>query len=284
MAKQPFIIGLRRIGDRRKSPRHRLLRRRPLLEAETLDLLGEYGIATPARGLAETLEEAIAAADRIGYPVALKTAEGHAHKTERRGVALGLENSDALARSYAELSRRLGPRVLVQAMAEPGVEIALGAVDDPQFGPFVMVAAGGSMIELIGASFKATAGTHQIGATFLATNFAPLLDLDKHFMRSTVQTGPTPGYTFFPHVGTLRIEGPFNATAAKDSPSRRKIFVCTPKTASEETAPPPPRLRRGRVEARKRSWRAKTDARGGSSRIWRLTPSVVLRRRPTSAS
>src|SRR5688572_31016955 len=49
--------------------------------------------------------------------------------------------------------------------------------------------------------FKTTAGTHTIGATFLATNFAPLLDLDKHFMRSTVQTGPTPGYTFFPHVG-----------------------------------------------------------------------------------
>ena len=73
--------------------------------------------------------------------------------------------------------------------------------------------------------FKTTAGTHTIGATFLATNFAPLLDLDKHFMRSTVQTGPTPGYTFFPHVGTMRIEGPFNATPAKDSPSRRKIFV-----------------------------------------------------------
>src|SRR5262245_37113151 len=83
---------------------------------------------------------------------------------------------------------------------------------------------------------KTTAGTHAIGATFLATNFAPLLDLDKHFMRDTVQTGPTPGYTFFPHVGTMRIEGPFNATAAKDSPSRRKIFVCAPKTAAEETA------------------------------------------------
>jgi hypothetical protein len=83
--------------------------------------------------------------------------------------------------------------------------------------------------------FKTTAGGHLIGATFLATNFAPLLDLDKHFMRSTVQTGPTPGYTFFPHVGTIRIEGPFNATPAKDSPSRRKVFVCTPKTAAEET-------------------------------------------------
>ncbi len=84
--------------------------------------------------------------------------------------------------------------------------------------------------------FKTTAGTHMVGATFPATNFAPLLDLDKHFMRSTVQTGPTPGYTFFPHVGTIRIEGPFDATPAKDSPSRRKIFVCTPKTTAEETA------------------------------------------------
>jgi hypothetical protein len=83
--------------------------------------------------------------------------------------------------------------------------------------------------------FKTTAGTHLVGATFLATNFAPLLDLDKHFMRSTVQTGPTPGYTFFPHVGTMRIEGPFGATPAKDSPSRRKIFTCTPKMAAEET-------------------------------------------------
>ena len=84
--------------------------------------------------------------------------------------------------------------------------------------------------------FKTTAGRHVIGATYLATNYAPLLDLDRHFMRSTVQTGPTPGYTFFPHVGTIRIEGPFNATPAKDTPSRRKVFICTPKTAAEETA------------------------------------------------
>src|SRR5688572_24489060 len=84
--------------------------------------------------------------------------------------------------------------------------------------------------------FKTTAGKHTIGATYLATNFAPLLDLDRHFMRSTVQTGPTPGYTFYPHVGTIRIEGPFNGTPAKDSASRRKIFICTPKTAAEETA------------------------------------------------
>jgi hypothetical protein len=83
---------------------------------------------------------------------------------------------------------------------------------------------------------KTTAGSHEVGVTFLATNFAPVLDLDQHFMRSTLQTGPTPGFTFFPHVGTVRIEGPFNATHAKDSPSRRKIFVCEPKGAADEAA------------------------------------------------
>ena len=59
------------------------------------------------------------------------------------------------------------------------------------------------------ARVKTTAGPHMVGATFLATNFAPVLDLDQHFMRDTLQTGPTPGFTFFPHVGTVRIEGPF---------------------------------------------------------------------------
>lgn len=83
--------------------------------------------------------------------------------------------------------------------------------------------------------FKTTAGPHKIGATFLATNFAPLLDMNIHPMRTTVQTGPTPGYTFFPHVGSIHIEGPFNATVATDSASRRKIFTCKPTPATEAT-------------------------------------------------
>ncbi len=83
--------------------------------------------------------------------------------------------------------------------------------------------------------FKTTAGPHQIGATFLATNFAPLLDMNIHPARTTVQTGPTPGYTFFPHVGSIHIEGPFDAKMATDSASRRKIFTCKPTSAATET-------------------------------------------------
>ncbi len=84
--------------------------------------------------------------------------------------------------------------------------------------------------------FKTTAGLHPVGVTFPQTNLAPILDLDRHFTRSTVQTGPTPGYTFFPHVGTVRIEGPYSATPATDSPSRRKIFVCRPDASERGSA------------------------------------------------
>jgi len=84
--------------------------------------------------------------------------------------------------------------------------------------------------------FNATAGGHALGVTFLATNFAPVLDFDRHFTRDTLQTGPTPGFTFFPHVGTVRIEGPFNASPAKDSSPRRRMFVCRPSSPADETA------------------------------------------------
>ncbi len=64
--------------------------------------------------------------------------------------------------------------------------------------------------------FKTTAGLHRVGVTFLQTNLAPILDLDQHFARSTVQTGPTPGYTFFPHVGYCANRGPVRGNAGRE--------------------------------------------------------------------
>jgi hypothetical protein len=136
------------------------------------------------------------------------------------GDRLGLMNWQGGGRFGATAPNCGGRAAPVQRSGQAGPEASFGG-------------RGGTPMRV---RFKATAGTHMVGATFPATNFAPLLDLDRHFMRSTVQTGPTPGYTFFPHVGTIRIEGPFSATKATESPSRRKIFTCTPKNAAEETA------------------------------------------------
>jgi acyl-CoA synthetase (NDP forming) len=119
-----------------------------LLEPEALALLADYGIPT-ARTLAATdLDGVLGAAGSLGYPVALKTATA-SHKTEVGGVVLGLEDGDALSAAYGEMAKRLGPAATVQEMAVPGVEMALGVVSDPQFGPLVMVSAGGILIETL---------------------------------------------------------------------------------------------------------------------------------------
>lgn len=117
-------------------------------EMEGLALLADYGIpTTPARGAA-SLDAAMSAADEVGWPVALKTA-GVQHKSDVGGVVLGLADAKALRSAYQDVSSRLGPDVVVSAMAPAGVEMALGVVRDPQFGPLVLVAAGGVLVEVM---------------------------------------------------------------------------------------------------------------------------------------
>lgn len=119
-------------------------------EGGALDLLADYGIPTPARQRASSRNATIAAAEAIGYPVALKTAmPGIAHKTEVGGVHLMLGNEADVGAAYDAIARRLGPDVLVARMVKPGIEVGIGSVNDRQFGPYIMVAAGGILIELI---------------------------------------------------------------------------------------------------------------------------------------
>jgi acyl-CoA synthetase (NDP forming) len=118
-------------------------------EAGALELLDDYGVPVARTASAMDLDGVVAAAGRLGYPVALKTAAA-SHKTEVSGVTLGIRDEEALAAAYTEMSSRLGPAVTVQEMVEPGVEMALGMVRDAQFGPLVMVAAGGVLIEILG--------------------------------------------------------------------------------------------------------------------------------------
>lgn len=130
--------------------RARLMEPRVLGEAEALALLGDYGIAAPGFAAGDSEAGVLAAAAAVGYPVALKTAApGLNHKTDADGVRLGLRDAAALAAAYAEMAARLGPEALVMRMAPRGVEIAFGMVQDRQFGPIVVVAAGGIWIEAL---------------------------------------------------------------------------------------------------------------------------------------
>ena len=78
------------------------------------------------------------------------------------------------------------------------------------------------------------AGHHTVGVTFLATNDVPGTELNRPFQRTMNTPGTIPGFQFYPHVGQVTIEGPYGATGAADTPSRRKIFVCRPATARDE--------------------------------------------------
>jgi hypothetical protein len=91
-------------------------------------------------------------------------------------------------------------------------------------------------LKTIDVTVPMTAGPHHIGVTFLATNFAPGLDMNHAFERSTIETGGLPGFTFYPHIGSVRIDGPADAAPAKHSPSRDRILVCQPAQPSEEEA------------------------------------------------
>jgi hypothetical protein len=79
-----------------------------------------------------------------------------------------------------------------------------------------------------------TAGHHVIGVTFLATNDVPGTELNKPFQRTMNTPGSIPGFIFYPHVGQVTLEGPYDAKGATDTSSRRRIFSCRPATPREE--------------------------------------------------
>jgi acyl-CoA synthetase (NDP forming)/RimJ/RimL family protein N-acetyltransferase len=109
-------------------------------------LLGAYGIDGPVGMVVTNLEEAHAAATKFGFPVVAKVADPSVvHKTDRRLVRTHLADVEELDRAIRGIRAEMGSacEVLIQPEIGNGVEIALGTVRDPAFGPLVMVAAGG---------------------------------------------------------------------------------------------------------------------------------------------
>src|SRR4029450_13536227 len=113
--------------------RDRLASGGPFDELEGLALLSDYGVPVVASVRADTLEDAIAAAESIGVT---------------GGGRLGVDDSPSLEDAYSDIERELGPQVTVSRMAPAGIEIALGMVRDPQVGPLVLVGGGGGLVAI----------------------------------------------------------------------------------------------------------------------------------------
>jgi len=159
--------------------RSRLATGAEMSELEGLELLADYGLPVTDARAATSSGEAVDAAGAVGFPVVLKTAApGIAHKSDVDGVRLGIADVDAVRAAYDDVAGRLGPRVVVGAMAPSGVEVALGIVRDPTFGSLVLVAAGGILIELLHDRALAFPPFDETGARRLIDRLQmrPLLD------------------------------------------------------------------------------------------------------------
>jgi acetyl coenzyme A synthetase (ADP forming)-like protein len=133
-------------------------------------LLEAYGVPVVPERLAANVDDAAAAARELGFPVVVKTATAGAHKSDTGGVALGLDDDDAVRAA----AKRIGCPVLVQPQISGGAELLAGVVQDPVFGPLVAFGPGGVFAELIGdAAFR----------------IAPLTDVDAEELVAQGKTG-----------------------------------------------------------------------------------------------
>jgi acetyltransferase len=129
-----------------------------LTELESKQLLAFYGIPTVETHLASTEDEAVSAANALGYPVALKlNSYTVTHKTEVGGVRLSLNDALAVRAAYSDIQERVVAKlgrehfngVTVQQMAiAEGYELIVGSSIDPQFGPVLLFGTGGQLVEV----------------------------------------------------------------------------------------------------------------------------------------
>jgi acetate---CoA ligase (ADP-forming) len=153
-----------------------------LLPEEVSALLDCYGIAQPRHAVVADAAGAVTLARRWRRPIALKgIAEGLVHRSDAGAVALGLRGAATITGAAVGMTKRMESDgltpggFLVQEMASPGVEMLVGAVVDPTFGPVVAVAAGGTAVELLGDS---------------AVRLGPLTERDAHDAICELRTFP----------------------------------------------------------------------------------------------
>ena len=146
-------------------------------EASAKSLLAAVGLPVPQGRRATNPNEAVAAAETLGYPVALK-ALGVAHKSEAGAVTLNLRDADAV-RAAAEGMAGLGAGLYVERMVTGGIaELIVGITRDPLFGPVMTVGTGGVLVELLkdSATLLLPSSRADIEAALRSLKMFPLLD------------------------------------------------------------------------------------------------------------
>jgi acetate---CoA ligase (ADP-forming) len=158
-----------------------------LTEREAKAVLAAYSFPVTREHLATSADEAAALAREIGAPVALKIdSPDIAHKTEAGAIRLNVAGDDQVRNAYAEVISAAGRHapaarlngVLVQEMAPAGVEMMLGVVADPVFGPIVAVGLGGIYVEVLkDVAYRAAPVTaHQAAEMLGELRSAKILD------------------------------------------------------------------------------------------------------------
>lgn len=132
--------------------------RSQLTEVEAKQLLGAAGVPVADTRLATTADEAVSAADAIGYPVVMKVVSPEiAHKSDIGGVVLGVADADAVRATFQQITDAVAKGapdaeidgIAVQAMVPQGTEVIVGSTTDPQFGPVMMFGLGGVFVEIL---------------------------------------------------------------------------------------------------------------------------------------
>jgi len=177
-----------------------------LSNAEGRALLAAYGIYSPAVRTVSTIDEALAAAREIGYPVVMKVVSPDiSHKTDVGGVALAITDTDALRTAWERMHEALRTRASqarihgfdIEAQVPTGKEVLVGIQRDPSFGPIIVFGMGGIYVEVLR------------DVTF---RLAPIRALSAQHMIESVRA--------YPVLKGVRGEGPSDLTALTEAIQR----------------------------------------------------------------
>jgi acyl-CoA synthetase (NDP forming) len=153
---------------------------RALTPAEAQTLLGTYGVEVWPTVPVATPDDAVAAAERLGYPIVLKSiSPAVRHQPQQAGIRVDLGTEATVRESFASLSLRLAPMgadaFVVQRMATPGVACVVRTAEDPLFGPVVSFSIAGPPTDLLGD---------------IGHRIPPLTDVDVMDLVSSVKASP----------------------------------------------------------------------------------------------